>query len=202
MTGHAVLISVDEPFKQLVDEGGLRALAQSVLQAEDVEPCELSVSITDDETVRELNRRYAGEDAVTDVLSFSQREGEEFVAAPEGLPPLGDVVIAYPYAARQADGRPRGGIWDASQGQAVRQAQGERKWDEITTEEPHPPPGDLKVAATSAGSKGERRWSVHDEIEWLLVHGVLHLLGYDHAEAEEEQRMRARERELMGAING
>ena len=32
----------------------------------------------------------------------------------------------------------------------------------------------------------------------LLVHGVLHLLGYDHAEPEEARRMREREEALAG----
>jgi rRNA maturation RNase YbeY len=34
----------------------------------------------------------------------------------------------------------------------------------------------------------------------LLIHGTLHLLGYDHAEPEEERRMRAREEELLGIV--
>ena len=49
-----------------------------------------------------------------------------------------------------------------------------------------------------ARQAGERRWSVEREIEWLLVHGVLHLLGYDHAEPEEARRMQAREEALVG----
>ncbi len=36
-----------------------------------------------------------------------------------------------------------------------------------------------------------------DEIALLVVHGVLHLLSYDHAEAGETEAMRARERELL-----
>ena len=146
---HVVLVSIDKLFAAALSEERLAAVALRVLEAEGAPPCELSVAVTDDETVRALNREYAGEDAVTDVLSFSQREGEELVAPPEGVPPLGDVVIAYPRALRQA--------------------------------------------------QGEREWSVEREIERLLVHGVLHLLGYDHAEPEEARRMRAREEAL---ING
>ncbi len=120
-----------------------------MLEAEGTPAAELSVTVTDDETVRGLNREYADEDAVTDVLSFSQREGEEFVGAPGSVPPLGEVVIAYPQATRQAE---------------------------------------------------ERGRSVEEEVARLLIHGTLHLLGYDHAVAEEERRMRAREEELLGAI--
>ena len=147
MTEHVILVSIAEPFAGSLSEERLAAIARRVLEAEDAPACELSVTVTDDETVRSLNREYAGEDAVTDVLSFSQREGEEFVSPPEGAPQLGEVVIAYPQALRQA--------------------------------------------------QGEREWSVEREIERLLVHGVLHLLGYDHAEPEEARRMREREEALV-----
>lgn len=38
---------------------------------------------------------------------------------------------------------------------------------------------------------------VGDEVAQLVVHGVLHLLGYDHAEPDEERWMRSREDELL-----
>jgi len=148
LTEYVILVSISETFVNAVGDERLAAVALRVLEAEGADACELSITVTDDETVRALNREYAGEDAVTDVLSFSQREGEEFVAPPEGVPPLGEVVIAYPQALRQA--------------------------------------------------QGERTWSAEREIEWLLVHGVLHLLGYDHAEPEEARRMREREEALAG----
>ncbi|HVA61436.1 MAG TPA: rRNA maturation RNase YbeY [Mycobacteriales bacterium] len=40
--------------------------------------------------------------------------------------------------------------------------------------------------------------SVEQEIDLLCTHGVLHLLGYDHAEAVEEQQMFAVQSELLG----
>jgi probable rRNA maturation factor len=145
---HVILISVGEPFASSVSEEWLESVARRVLEAEGVGAAELSVAVTDDETVRSLNREYAGEDAVTDVLSFSQREGEEFAAPPGSVPPLGEVIIAYPQAARQA---------------------------------------------------GERGSSAEAEVARLLIHGILHLMGYDHGKPEEERRMRAREEELVRA---
>ena len=173
MPEHVIFVSIAQPFAQSLTEQRLADVARLVLTAEGTPPCELSIAVTDDETVRALNRQYAGEDAVTDVLSFSQREGEAFVPPPEGVPPLGEVVIAYPQAERQAAQRTR----DVSEGKALRQAQGERRWEP---------------------AKGEGGWSVEREIEWLLVHGVLHLLGYAHAELEEARRMREREEALAG----
>lgn len=102
----------------------------------------LAILITDDATVRRLNRRYRAEDKTTDVLSFPGEDEPLAVGAPVYL---GDIAISLPQAQRQA-------------------AQGG-----------HP------VAA---------------ELQLLTVHGVLHLLGYDHAEAADKARMWA----VQGAI--
>jgi probable rRNA maturation factor len=53
------------------------------------------------------------------------------------------------------------------------------------------------VAARQAGEQGH---GVDDELALLVVHGVLHLLDYDHAEPAETERMRRRERELLDAF--
>jgi rRNA maturation RNase YbeY len=145
---HVILVSIGESFASSLTEVRLESVARRVLEAEGVATAELSVAVTDDETVRSLNREYAGEDAVTDVLSFSQREGEEFAGPPSTVPPLGEVIIAYRQAARQAR---------------------------------------------------ERGRAADEEVARLLIHGILHLLGYDHTEPDEERRMRAREEELAEA---
>jgi len=43
----------------------------------------------------------------------------------------------------------------------------------------------------------EQGHSVDRELALLIIHGILHLLGYDHEKAEEEAKMRAREKELL-----
>jgi len=43
----------------------------------------------------------------------------------------------------------------------------------------------------------ERRHSTQRELALLIIHGILHLLGYDHEEPEEECKMRHREGELL-----
>ncbi len=43
----------------------------------------------------------------------------------------------------------------------------------------------------------EQGHSPERELALLVIHGILHLLGYDHQEPEEESRMRERERELV-----
>lgn len=46
----------------------------------------------------------------------------------------------------------------------------------------------------------ERGHSVQKEVATLIIHGVLHLLGYDHAEPEEQRDMQAREAEILARI--
>jgi probable rRNA maturation factor len=48
----------------------------------------------------------------------------------------------------------------------------------------------------------EHQHSVKRELAILIIHGVLHLLGYDHDKPEVERRMRGREAELLGRIEG
>ncbi len=48
----------------------------------------------------------------------------------------------------------------------------------------------------------EGRHSVKREVATLVIHGVLHLLGYDHAEPEPERRMKTREREILSRLEG
>jgi probable rRNA maturation factor len=141
-------ISVDERYRARVRARTLGALVRRTLASEDVSaPATVGVAITDSDTVRELNRRYRGEDAPTDVLSFSLDGGDEFSAGAVADAELGEVVIAFPVAKRQAR---------------------------------------------------EAGHSIDAELAHLLVHGVLHLLGYDHQKPREAKVMRAREDALLG----
>jgi probable rRNA maturation factor len=72
----------------------------------------------------------------------------------------------------------------------------------------HPPDGLLHLgeviiayprAVTQAQAHGH---PVEKELAILLIHGLLHLLGYDHDEPERESRMKAREAELLSYIEG
>jgi len=58
--------------------------------------------------------------------------------------------------------------------------------------------GDVVLCpAVAARNALEHHVSFDDEIALLIVHGILHLLGWDHVEDEEAERMEARERELL-----
>jgi len=141
-----ITVRVAPRFRAEVDEGSLRRVAAEVLRQEEVaRETELSLIITDDEAIRELNRRFRGVDAPTDVLAFGAGTEEHFVSAPESPPYLGDVVISYQRALAQAQ---------------------------------------------------ELGHAIADELKLLVVHGILHLVGYDHQEEAAAQKMREREREM------
>jgi probable rRNA maturation factor len=114
---------------------------RATLKAHDAEPCEVSVLLTDDIDIRQLNRDYRGIDVPTDVLAFSMREGEDGDVNPSLL---GDLVVSLETAARQA--------------------------------------------STTDGFSGARG-NLETETALLTVHGMLHLLGYDHQTQEEAEIM-------------
>lgn len=58
--------------------------------------------------------------------------------------------------------------------------------------------GDVVVCpAVAARQAPEHAGTYDDEMALLVVHGVLHVLGHDHAEPDEAELMQARERELL-----
>lgn len=115
-------------------------------------PVEIAIVLADDGMVRELNRRYRGQDKPTNVLSFPGQEGG-LAACPHGpdAPPamLGDIILASGTVFAEAD----------SQGKPVA-----------------------------------------DHLRHLVVHGVLHLLGFDHEADDEAERMEAVEKTVLGGL--
>ena len=116
-----ILITIAEEFRDEVSETWLEHVLSIALDfaLDPGEPGQISLLLTDDDTVRELNHHYRGLDETTDVLSFSlihqgHWEGEDgpyigpdevwpdFMLPPNELPPLGEVIISYPQTCRQA----------------------------------------------------------------------------------------------------
>ena len=123
--------------------------ASAALDAEHTSgPDAVTVLLSDDNRLRELNLQFNGEDSVTDVLSFNDVDGwhngtppaelDDGFIAPGEKPRLGEIVISVEQTRRQAK---------------------------------------------------ERSVPFDRELAMLTIHGVLHLLGYDHADPEEERVM-------------
>jgi rRNA maturation RNase YbeY len=62
--------------------------------------------------------------------------------------------------------------------------------------------GDVLISVPAVSlKKKEAGRSLDEELAWLLVHGILHLCGYDHERSEKEaRRMRRRERMIQRSI--
>lgn len=127
-----------------VDEELIRTAARETLALEQA-PGDLTVVLTDDAQLQQLNLQFLGVDASTDVLSFPSGDAD-----PEtGQSYLGDVIISVPRARQQAQA-------------------------------------------------GQHR--LESELQLLVVHGVLHLLGYDHAEAGPKARMWTAQARVLGSL--
>ncbi len=105
----------------------------------------LTVILTGDAEIQELNRRYRGLHTPTDVLSFQAG----YLNPEDGSTYLGDILLS------------------VSQAQAQAQSRGH---------------------------------SLADEIQLLVVHGTLHLLGYDHTKPEEKTRMWGTQGEILAQL--
>lgn len=100
-------IHSDESFQSPELAKLLEKAVAATLAAENAQG-DVTLVVTDDNAIAELNQRFLGKPGPTDVLSFpAQTTTDVFVPAPDAEPYLGDIVIAYPYASAQArrDGR-------------------------------------------------------------------------------------------------
>jgi len=102
-------IRIEKPFIRLVNKRLMRRAVELTLACAGINYlAELSLVIADDDTVHELNRTYRGVDRTTDVIAFALsqqtcREAEPFVIPPDAVIHLGEVIISYPQARRQAE---------------------------------------------------------------------------------------------------
>jgi probable rRNA maturation factor len=138
------MINIESEFS--IPHNLLERAAQSVLEHESESmDSDLSIVLTDNARLHELNLNYLGVDAPTDVLSFPASETD-----PEtGARYLGDILISIPRAQEQAD---------------------------------------------AAGH------ALESEVQLLIVHGMLHLLGYDHAAPDEKERMWQAQSEILKSL--
>lgn len=163
-------------------ESLLRDLTAHVLAAEGLPPhAEVSLTLVDDPQIRRLNREYRGKDAPTDVLSFPQLEPAEI----EALRAAG----GGPAGRQEAGGR--NGVMAGGEPPAVSAPEGE----------PELLLGDVVISLERAVAQAEAYGhSLDRELAFLYVHGLLHLLGYDHPDPEAEHVMRVKTEAALAAF--
>ncbi len=69
--------------------------------------------------------------------------------------------------------------------------------------EPNEPlEGELLISVEMAADMAaEMGWSMQDECKLYLIHGILHLVGYDDLDPTDQKQMRAREREVLAYLD-
>lgn len=98
-----ITVQVDDSYAAEVNAADLARAVEATLMAEGHPESEVSVVVTSDEVLAELNLTFRGVAGPTDVLSFAAQEpAPGFVSAPEAATYLGDVLIALPLTRRQA----------------------------------------------------------------------------------------------------
>ncbi len=99
-TNYSIPIYVESRYK--VDRKRIKQIVEHVLKQKGVTgPTEVSVAIVGSRKMRTLNNTYRNMDKATNVLSFSQMEGEATVM-PQNMLILGDVIVCYPIAVEDA----------------------------------------------------------------------------------------------------
>ena len=138
-------------YKKTVSTAAKAAFKAGVTDAFPVKNTEISFLLTDDETVRSLNKNYRQKDMPTNVLSFAALDGEDvdFQEDEDDCFLLGDIVIALQTVQREAE---------------------------------------------SAGVPFEAH------LTHLAVHGVLHLLGFDHMQDGDAEEMESLEIKVLQSL--
>ncbi|MFH0751450.1 MAG: rRNA maturation RNase YbeY [Chloroflexota bacterium] len=159
-----------------------RVLRAALLAGGAPEPAAVGLVLADDAELARLNLAHLGKRGPTDVLSFP-------LLPPDAYPPHegGPPRPPAPVRAARADAGPafllppgtRLHLGDVvvSVERAIKQAEAGR-----------------------GGQTGDVRWSPAEELRLLVVHGGLHLCGWDHAEPAEEAAMRAQETAILAAL--
>jgi rRNA maturation RNase YbeY len=176
-----------------IDEEALRRTVRKVAQLIGYESYDVTLLLVDDDEMKETNLESRGVDAPTDILSFpfhfAQRPG--LLEEPEFDIPdyytLGDIMVCVPYVIRrcQEDAEYYYGIDNKEDAEFLEN--GEDDHNEMTEEE-----DDRGVSGAMATIKDPEI-----RIRMLLVHGMLHLVGYDHEEDDEYLDMVEREEEIL-----
>jgi len=133
--------------KKPVSQAVLNKIIKQLAKDSRLKNKKLTLIIVGKQRIRTLNKKFRQQDKVTDVLSFSQREGLEFNNTERDY--LGEIFICWPQVISQA-----------------------KKF----------------------------KHSAVKEFSILFVHGVLHLLGYDHEKEKDYQKMKSLEEKIISKL--
>ena len=158
----------------VVDEPRLRDAVMRVLIEERVHSATIRLALVGDAEIHRVNREFLGHDYPTDVISFLLSES----------------------------GSQGSGVRNPETGVRMREVDGGdlgMSAPQPSTLNPQPLlEGELIVSTeTALREAAAHGWSPHDEVLLYVVHGLLHLCGYDDLTDETRPAMRIREREVL-----
>jgi len=159
-----------------IDTKRLCRMAEKILAVARVENTELSIILVSDRRIRALNERYRKKNRATDVLAFP---------------------LAVPYAPPLCKGR-LGGVESLGKfylPSPLLTKEGDFQKAPVLL-------GDVVISLSTAQRQAQALGhGLYEEVARLLVHGVLHLLGYDHEQGQQEAaRMIRQERRLLRIV--
>jgi probable rRNA maturation factor len=100
MTKVNVLIFVESRYK--INRRRIKAAVEKTIDKNEIaSPVEVSIAVVGDRKMRELSKKYKGEDKTRNVLSFSLTEGQP-AQMPNDILRLGDVVLSFPQVIKDA----------------------------------------------------------------------------------------------------
>lgn len=167
-----------------IDRRRLIRLARLVLQQEQVAAAEISVAILDDAAIHAVNRQFLNHDFPTDVISFlldcrlNNRAATHADKTAVVMARARKVASGKnPESAGASPARIRRGAGKAIEGEVVISAE------------------------TASGNAAKYGIGPQDELALYLVHGLLHLCGYDDLTPKEKRLMRTRESEALARFD-
>lgn len=186
-----------------IDVAAIEQTARRISKILGYETYDVTILLVDDEEMRETNLESRGINNPTDILSFPfhvcQENKPGLLEEPEFDVPdyytLGDMVICVPYVIRRCKEdalyRMEKAANDIEENNAVEDTDNEDSEREDDNSDLYED-DDRGVSGAMAGVDDPER-----RIRMLLVHGMLHLVGYDHIEDDEYIEMVEREEELL-----
>jgi probable rRNA maturation factor len=158
----------------LLDEAECARILESAVRAGGAPVgARVALTLSDDAELARLNEQHMGKAGPTDVLSFPLLPPSRFPAHAGQDAALREAIDVFPLPPGQAQHL---GDIIVSVERAIQQAE-----------------------TGTGGQTSDVRWAPADELRLLIIHGGLHLCGWDHADPVEAAAMRALERRLVGS---
>jgi ssRNA-specific RNase YbeY (16S rRNA maturation enzyme) len=171
----SVDVVINQQTRVSINLSAVRAFVRRLRTAMKLGQRNFNICFVDDGEMERLNARHRGKARPTDVLSFSWQASSEFENRKSNV------------ECRKSKNENRKSGAGDQDSQRIRRAGSDGRFPIFdfrlsTDAEFHHLLGDIVISAQTARANArQEKHSTENEIRWLILHGLLHLLGYDHA---------------------